>query len=193
MTTYMAIISIFFVMKNKKNKDVFKKIKNSSALLDPPEKFEIAIENPVLHKTQNELSEGCFYEVPDMEADMPIIAAKLMRNRKHYLNELEKNAREETIRHLIEINKKQIKNSVEKSEVSQDILEIMKKRHKWKSSFYSYDNSLPRICKVETCSNVALGQSDFCFNHITKDPSNRLFIECPNCHRIHAINKPCIV
>lgn len=178
-------------MKSKKINDLLKKNKNTTESLDPPHKYETTTENTIINKTQSELGEDSFYDIPDMNANIKVISKKFTRNRKHYLNQLEKSAREEAIQRLTKKRKSIIKNSIKTPDNIQDILDLIKKRHDWKSALFLYDNSLPKICKFESCSNVCISGSDFCLNHISKDLSNRLFMECPKCHRIHPINGQC--
>lgn len=171
--------------------NLLKKNKNTTESLDPPDVYEISPENTVVNKTQSELCEDIYYDIPDMNADISIISKKLTKNRKHYLNRLEKDAREDAIQRLTKKLKYQVKNSIEKSENIQEILDLIKKKHEWKSSFFLFDNSLPKICKAESCANFCISGSDFCLNHISRDPLNNLFIECSKCHRTHPKNVHC--
>lgn len=178
-------------MEGKRKKRNFTK-KNKYGLEDPPEKYEIISDDVIIEKLPSDFGEGFFLPYHEKEDDMLSVPEKHARSRRRYLSQLEKNAREEAIQNLTKLYKEQIKDCVESGNI-QGILDLMKKMHNWKSSFFLYDNSLPKICKVDTCTYACFEGSDYCLNHITKDPSNNLLIECPKCHRIHPKNGLCLI
>jgi hypothetical protein len=48
-----------------------------------------------------------------------------------------------------------------------------------------------KICAVDCCIRVATAGSDFCISHILRDPTQKLFVECPTCHRPFPVLSSC--
>ena len=71
------------------------------------------------------------------------------------------------------------------------VLELFKRRHLWRKKASEYCTSGDRICSVENCPNLAVDGSDFCVNHIMQDSSQKLFTECPHCHRPYPVMSKC--
>ena len=49
-----------------------------------------------------------------------------------------------------------------------------------------------RKCAETECPREALTGSDFCINHIVRDPHQKLFRECPNCRRPSPVGCRCL-
>lgn len=71
------------------------------------------------------------------------------------------------------------------------IVEMFKQRHQWRQKADEFCTHTDKICKSEGCLRVALRGSEFCVNHIMSDPNQKLFVECPNCHRPHPVMSSC--
>lgn len=174
--------------------NLLRTIKTHTKVKDPPDEYLQVEENTEINKTVQQLKVvPSFYKVPNTDSDMITIAAQLNKNRKHYLKEIENHARDKVIQKLIQKEKEAIKNYTENADGQREILNLMANRHKWRSHYRKYDLCLPKICKIETCPNICVEDSDYCINHVMNDQSNKLFLQCTNCKRVHLINMPCLI
>ena len=164
---------------------------NSSSQTQPPN-FVESKKNPYLKADLKQFSKGSFYQIspPEKDDDIQCFLENISRNRRHYLRALENKAREETVKQqsqkFAEIIKEGIKNPKHT-----EFLNLFKERHKWLSNYQIYDENLPVICKVESCINPCFCNSEYCLNHILLDPNNKMFAQCPKCHRIYLANGNC--
>jgi hypothetical protein len=74
---------------------------------------------------------------------------------------------------------------------SADILNLFKQRHTWRQHAIDHMADGRVICKVDCCPHVATAGSEFCINHILLDSNQKLFCECPSCHRPYPAMAAC--
>lgn len=72
-----------------------------------------------------------------------------------------------------------------------EILSLFKQRHLWRQRADEFTTPSDKLCTVEGCIRVSLPGSEFCIGHIMRDPNQKLFVECPTCHRPHPVMTTC--
>jgi hypothetical protein len=74
---------------------------------------------------------------------------------------------------------------------SADVLSLFRQRHVWRQHALEHLTDGRVICRVDCCPHIATTGSEFCINHILLDPSQKLFCECPSCHRPYPAMSEC--
>lgn len=71
------------------------------------------------------------------------------------------------------------------------ILEIMRMRHNWREKALEAYSAERAICKVPTCSTIAVIGSSYCTAHIMCDDNQKMFTECLRCKRPFPVTGDC--
>ena len=74
-----------------------------------------------------------------------------------------------------------------------DIIELMQKRHRCKRRVMQTVTDEQQICEHNTCFRTAVPGSRFCVAHILNDRDQKLFTECPTCHRPYPVFGDCFL
>lgn len=106
--------------------------------------------------------------------------------RRYYINQARASARQE----FLQKGKEQIQNRLKSTDIN-EIRQLFKERHEWRTQIHNFRSDNQPICSVENCPHVAICGSQFCINHITKDPNQHLYVECQHCHQPHPIFTNC--
>ena len=79
------------------------------------------------------------------------------------------------------------------SGTEQEVIALMKRRHESKKRAMQASTEDQQICACPTCAKVAVPGSSFCIAHILNDSEQKLFAECPTCHRPHPVFGDCFL
>lgn len=106
--------------------------------------------------------------------------------RQYYINQSKGETRKQILdKKADEIRKILLKGSPEQLE------SLYESRHKWRQAIHEARQDNKPICKVSNCINVAVTGYDYCINHITEDPNQKLFKLCPKCNRPYPVCSEC--
>jgi hypothetical protein len=106
--------------------------------------------------------------------------------RQYYINQARGQRRDAEIEEkLVEIE------NVLKNGDPDGIAELFRQRHLWRQQVVEHMTDCRPICSVPDCYHVSAVGSEFCINHILLDREQKLFVECPVCHRPYPIMSSC--
>ena len=126
------------------------------------------------------------YEAAGEAPEAETTEEKYLHMRQYYMNQDRTERRSALIQEHLNRFKEILKNGT-----LEEIKELYKERHIWRQKAHEIREDGQPICKVESCIHIALPGSEFCINHILKDPDQKLFTMCPTCKRPHPINCEC--
>lgn len=107
--------------------------------------------------------------------------------RRYYINQVRTQSRKD----FLDKEKNDIQEILRTKDISQ-IKKLFNDRHEWRKSIHNFRSDDMPICEVNNCHHIALKGSSFCINHIILDPSQKLYVECPNCHQPHPVFTNCL-
>lgn len=149
-------------------------------IFDPPDDFEISpgiIDQDELFSSFNPTP--AYNLVNDQDEETSRTEDDYLNMRHAYINEVHnQEKRDENVEKLKEFEQ------IAREGSPDELLELFRKKHIWKKAVCQMQGKFD-ICEDELCSNIALPGSKYCPNHIHLDSEQKLFIQCPNCHRNH--------
>lgn len=150
-------------------------------IFDPPEEYEVSpnvIEQDEMFSNFDSSLAYSLLNDPDIEEKKD--QDNYMSIRHSYTNEIKKKVQvDESEDKLKEFER------IAREGNPDELLELFNLKHTWKKAIYEARSKEFNICEDEFCSNTALPGSLYCPNHIHLDQEQKLFVQCPTCHRNH--------
>lgn len=111
---------------------------------------------------------------------------KYLHLRQYYITQVKTETRNQAIEQKTEELRKILTTGS-----PEDIEKLYEQRHQWRITMHAKTNDIKPICKYDKCISTAIPGSEYCANHILSDPNQKLYIECPTCHRPHPVCTIC--
>lgn len=153
--------------------------------IEPPPKDFVQTTNPIAPDEDfSTFNTQKIYDLAGPSLEQATVD-KYLHMRQYYMNQLRSQSRNQ----LIEDQMSKIQ-AILKSGSPAEIQKLFRERHQWREHAQQYKSGTP-ICKIPECPHLVVCGSEYCMNHILNDKNQKLFVECPDCHRPYPVTSSC--